>query len=212
MTLATSKNLTLVGIFTILGALATAAVAILDGNPDTNPNWEVTFVALSAGLGMILGKGAASTGGTVAETPEAKERVGGFASIRLLLALMAALAIVTALAPRLARADDVPALGVCFDKGNQICLRPIVGFSGAAYDFSQHQVVRSFEVSGLYELTIVPGKLGVAGGAAFQSGTVQGVAISALVTLPYSLALGVSELIVGGEASTRITAGTVLRF
>ncbi len=122
------------------------------------------------------------------------------------------LAIGVAFAPGLARADDAPSLGTCFDKGNQICLRPIVGFSGAAYDFSQHQVVRSFEVSGLYELTIFPGKLGVAAGGGFQSGTVQGVAVTALVTLPYSLALGVSELIVGGTASTSLTAGTVIRF
>jgi len=75
MTLATSKNLTILGVLTIIGALATAAVAFLDGSPATNPNWEATFVALSAGVGMILGKGAASTGGTVAETPEAAKRV-----------------------------------------------------------------------------------------------------------------------------------------
>ena len=75
MTLATSRNLTILGILTILGALVPVAVALLDGNPATNPNWEATFVAISAGVGMILGKGAASTGGTVPETPEAAARI-----------------------------------------------------------------------------------------------------------------------------------------
>lgn len=75
MTLATSKNLTLLGILTILGALVSAAIPLLDGDPATMPAWEATFVAISAGIGMILGKGAASTGGTVPETPEATKRV-----------------------------------------------------------------------------------------------------------------------------------------
>lgn len=76
MTLATSKNLTLLGILTIVGALVSAAIPLLDGDPATMPSWEATFVAISAGVGMILGKGAASTGGTVPETPEAAKRVG----------------------------------------------------------------------------------------------------------------------------------------
>lgn len=75
MVIATSKNLTWLGIATLLGAIAAAAVALLDGNPATNPNWEATFVALTAGVGMILGKGAQSTGGTVPETAEATKRV-----------------------------------------------------------------------------------------------------------------------------------------
>jgi hypothetical protein len=65
MTLATSRNLTVLGIATVLGALAQLALAIFDGDPATNPDWTVTITALSAGVGMILGKGAASTGGTV---------------------------------------------------------------------------------------------------------------------------------------------------
>lgn len=77
MNLATSKNLTILGVLTILGALSAAAIALLDGNPATMPNWEATFVAVSAGIGMILGKGAQSTGGTVPETTEAQKRVGG---------------------------------------------------------------------------------------------------------------------------------------
>jgi len=65
MTISTSKNLTILGILTILGALSAAAVALLDGDPSTNPAWEATFLALTTGIGMIMGKGAASTGGTV---------------------------------------------------------------------------------------------------------------------------------------------------
>ncbi len=65
MTLATSKNLTIWGIATILGAVASAAVALFDGDPNTNPEWGVLLVAVSAGVTAILGKGAQSTGGTV---------------------------------------------------------------------------------------------------------------------------------------------------
>jgi hypothetical protein len=62
MTLATSKNLTIIGVLTIVGAVVAAALALIQGQP---LNLEVTFTAMAAGIGMILGKGAASTGGTV---------------------------------------------------------------------------------------------------------------------------------------------------
>lgn len=65
MTLATSKNLTVLGISTILGALAVAATALFDGNAATNPDWSLLVTALISGVGMILAKGAQSTGGTV---------------------------------------------------------------------------------------------------------------------------------------------------
>lgn len=75
MALATSKNLTVVGIATILGALAVAAKVLFDGDPATNPDWGVLATAFISGIGMILAKGAQSTGGTVAETPEAEVRL-----------------------------------------------------------------------------------------------------------------------------------------
>jgi hypothetical protein len=75
MTFATSKNLTITGIFTILGVIATAAIALFDGDAATNVNWEVTFTGIAAGVGMILAKGSANTGGTVASTPEAATRI-----------------------------------------------------------------------------------------------------------------------------------------
>jgi hypothetical protein len=65
MTLSTSRNLTVLGIATILGAIAQAALAIFDGDAATNVDWTATITAITAGAGMILAKGAASTGGTV---------------------------------------------------------------------------------------------------------------------------------------------------
>lgn len=73
---ATSKNLTVLGIVMIVQALAAAAVAFFDGDPATNPNFGLLVTEIIAGVGMILAKGAASTGGTVPETPEAETRVG----------------------------------------------------------------------------------------------------------------------------------------
>jgi ABC-type phosphate transport system substrate-binding protein len=75
-TLATSKNLTVVGIATILGALAAAAAAVFDGDPTTNLDFAALGTALVTGFGFILAKGAAVTGGSVPATDEAKERVG----------------------------------------------------------------------------------------------------------------------------------------
>jgi uncharacterized BrkB/YihY/UPF0761 family membrane protein len=65
MTLATSRNLTILGAAMILGALSTAAAALWDGDPSTTINWEVLIAAIVTGVGFILGKGAQSTGGTV---------------------------------------------------------------------------------------------------------------------------------------------------
>ena len=82
-TIATSKNLTILGALTIAGALIAAGVALFDGDPGTAVNVEATLIAISAGVGMILGKGAASTGGTVPETPEAVRRVAPVAAATL---------------------------------------------------------------------------------------------------------------------------------
>lgn len=67
MTLATSKNLTVLGIATILGALASAALAFFDGDPATVVNIEATLSAIVGGVAMVLAKGAQNTGGTVKE-------------------------------------------------------------------------------------------------------------------------------------------------
>jgi hypothetical protein len=70
MTLSTSKNLTILGILTIIGALTQAAVAFFDGDAATSVNIEATFTAIMAGVGMILAKGAQNTGGSI-QTPPA---------------------------------------------------------------------------------------------------------------------------------------------
>ena len=76
MTLSTSKNMTIAGILSLLGAVATALVPQFDGDPTTNVNWGAVLALVVTGVLGILGKGAASTGGTVPETAEAKDRVG----------------------------------------------------------------------------------------------------------------------------------------
>jgi hypothetical protein len=93
MQIATSKNLTVLGALTILGACVAAAVTLLDGDPATAPNWEALGAAMTAGIGMILAKGASNTGGTVASTPEAQARVApkGFARLLTMVAVAAVL-------------------------------------------------------------------------------------------------------------------------
>ena len=75
MTFATSKNLTILGIITIVQALAVAATAIFDGDPTTVADFGTLLTAIMSGGGLILDKGQANTGGTVPATPEAQARV-----------------------------------------------------------------------------------------------------------------------------------------
>lgn len=75
MTLGTSKNLTVLGIIMIVQAAARVALALFDGDPATLPNWGELVTEVIAGVGLILAKGASSTGGTVPETPEAAARL-----------------------------------------------------------------------------------------------------------------------------------------
>lgn len=77
--LATSKNLTVLGIATIAGALAAAVSAAFDGDAATNINWELLIAALVLGVTQIMSKGASSTGGTVPETDEAASRLAAAA-------------------------------------------------------------------------------------------------------------------------------------
>ena len=62
MTVSTSKNLTYLGIATILAAVANAAVGYLSTK---TIDFGVLVAAIMGGIGMIMAKGAASTGGTV---------------------------------------------------------------------------------------------------------------------------------------------------
>ena len=49
---------TALGVLAILGALVNVAVALLDGNPTTNPDWPATYTAIIAGIGLIAAKDA----------------------------------------------------------------------------------------------------------------------------------------------------------
>jgi uncharacterized membrane protein (DUF441 family) len=61
-TIATSKNLTILGICTIVAALANAGVSYIQTK---TVDFAILLTAISAGVAMIMGKGAESTGGTV---------------------------------------------------------------------------------------------------------------------------------------------------
>lgn len=143
MTLATSRNLTILGICTIVGALATAAFALFDGDPATNPNWEVTIAAVVGGISSILAKGSSSTGGTVdgagkpveSPTPPA----AGFVRPGLLLALLGVLVLVLSAAPRLVRADETPRFGGCLKDGTT-CFGPAVSLSLVQLDLKTGKV------------------------------------------------------------------------
>jgi hypothetical protein len=76
-TLATSKNLTYLGIATIIATLASAAVTLLSGGM---PNLGAVIAGVMTGVTAIMAKGAKSTGGTVPETTEAVARTTPAAS------------------------------------------------------------------------------------------------------------------------------------
>ena len=51
-----SWRTTLFGVVTILSAVTFAAKTLLDGDPTTNPNWAELYVAIVAGIGLILAR------------------------------------------------------------------------------------------------------------------------------------------------------------
>jgi len=57
-----SWKTTIWGILTILGALVSVAVALIDDDPSTNPNWELTVTTIMAGIGLIFSKDFNKTG------------------------------------------------------------------------------------------------------------------------------------------------------
>jgi hypothetical protein len=62
VTVQTSQNLTILGILTILGGLVNAGIQYLNTK---SVDLAILLTTVSAGLGMIMAKGAKSTGGTV---------------------------------------------------------------------------------------------------------------------------------------------------
>lgn len=60
-----SWKTTTLGVLTIVTAVAGAVMALIDGNPATNPNWETLIAAVTAGIGLIMAKDSNVTGGNV---------------------------------------------------------------------------------------------------------------------------------------------------
>jgi len=50
---------TALGIAAVIAAISSAAVALLDLDPTTNPDWTLLSAAIAAGLGNIVSKDAA---------------------------------------------------------------------------------------------------------------------------------------------------------
>lgn len=51
-----SWRTTVTGVLTIIGAVASAAKALLDGDAATNPDWLVVSAAVTAGWGLITAR------------------------------------------------------------------------------------------------------------------------------------------------------------
>lgn len=49
---------TLLGVATVLGALSNALVALFDASATTNPDWALTFAAITSGFGLIVAQDA----------------------------------------------------------------------------------------------------------------------------------------------------------
>ena len=62
MNVATTRNLTVLGIIMIVQSLATAATALFDGDPATVIDYSLLINSVIAGIGLILAKGASTTG------------------------------------------------------------------------------------------------------------------------------------------------------
>ena len=57
-----SWKTTMLGVLTIATAIFGAVMALIDGNPATNPNYETVIAAITAGIGLIFSKDANVTG------------------------------------------------------------------------------------------------------------------------------------------------------
>lgn len=53
---AKSWQTTAAGVITALIAILSAVGAIIDGDPATNPNWEMTVAAVTTAIGLILAR------------------------------------------------------------------------------------------------------------------------------------------------------------
>lgn len=156
----TTRNLTILGILTIAGAIINAAICAVGGQP---VNLEATLTAVSTGIGMIMAKGASNTGGTVPSTPEAAKRIqAGFISFQMALILAAFAIGILAVCPRV-RADEpapglLPQIAVC-NAGNTVCLAPSVSFVPYTVDLSTGKIGPSILFQVGEGVTIVKGSV-----------------------------------------------------
>lgn len=60
--IATTKNLTVLGIVAIVQALAVAALAVFDGDPATTIDFAALVSSIIGGVTAIMAKGAGTTG------------------------------------------------------------------------------------------------------------------------------------------------------
>lgn len=68
--IATTKNLTVLGVVAIVQALAVAALAVFDGDPSTTIDFAALVSSIIGGVTAIMAKGAGTTGAqTVAGKP-----------------------------------------------------------------------------------------------------------------------------------------------
>lgn len=51
-----SWRTTILGIVTILGAVVDVLKTLLDGDPVTNPDWPIVWVAITAGWGLLVAR------------------------------------------------------------------------------------------------------------------------------------------------------------
>jgi hypothetical protein len=217
MVLATSKNLTIVGIAGILATLAAVATALFDGDPATNPDWNTALLAVWNGIIAVMAKGSKSTGGSVPETQEAAARTmaPGFARVGLLLALAALCS-----APLLARAQEpapAPAVRFCFTDSCSYSLQTGLGFSGTFYTKGTDggvEIARNVQLAGLAAIG-TPWPVDPVVGPAWQTGTSQGWGATAGVAEKRSGVNGTilgSVLRVGDETTWAVGLGTLIRF
>lgn len=116
-------------------------------------------------------------------------KIGNASGLRLLV-----LALV--LVPLLGRADELPPVPedppapICLDTSCTYQLRPGLAFSGTAWDFYSNTIARSYTVAGLVELRHAGWIPGLALGPGWQTGQVDGFAVSAFLTTPPGWAVG----------------------
>lgn len=116
-----------------------------------------------------------------------------------------------------ARADSAPTGPLGFQvgtiSGRAVNLEFGLGFSGYAYDFGTRSVTRDVQFTGLAELSLGDFPLALLGGAGFQTGENQGLALQIGPEYrPLNAALLFTAVPVGSTQSYGIAAGYVLRF